>query len=96
MRITTITFSLMRTMPMFPITHDPADEYANVKPEASCTIEFDADDNTQYNEQNAKHLKEIVSEAFNVAGEQVFEQIAEFSKEFRELYATPKKSSRSK
>lgn len=91
MRITQITFSLMRTMPLMPISRDPGDEYANVKPLASCTIEFDADDDTRVTTSNAKVAQEIVTEAFNQAGEAVFNQIKEFSEEFRALY-NPKPS----
>jgi hypothetical protein len=76
-------------MPLMPISRDPADEYANVKPFASCTIEFDEDDSmtvTLANAENLKRVKEAVTEAYNQAGEAVFMQIKEFSEEFRDLY----------
>jgi hypothetical protein len=67
-------------MPLAPITGEKDDEYANIKPFASCTVELDDNDD--------------VKEAYNMAGEAVFEQIKEFREEFIALYKPTKGKSR--
>ena len=74
MRISEITFSLEKTTPLYPLTGDPADEYANVKPRASCTIEFEKDAPNQ-----------PVEIAWEEAREQVLSQLVLFHQDLLAL-----------
>lgn len=88
MRIKEITFSVTRAMPLYPISKRKEDEYANVKPFASCTVEFDMDDPTEITKANLEIVKAVVMEAMSHAKSVAFTSVVEFSKEFRELYKT--------
>lgn len=77
MRITSVTFSIGRAMPLQPISGRAEDAYASVKPMASCTVELDAGDD--------------VAEARTLARSTAFEEMQSFSTEFRALYK-PKES----
>jgi hypothetical protein len=70
-------------MPLYPITGRKEDEYANVKPFASCTVEFDADEQTELTKENLEVAKAIVNEAMEHAQSAAFTSVAAFSKEFR-------------
>jgi hypothetical protein len=83
MRVEKITFSLTRTMPLFPITRNPADEYANIKPFASVTIEFDDED-------TKVEAKELINEAFDRASDIALKQIAAFAADFKSYYDNQK------
>jgi len=78
-------------MPLFPISHDPADEYANVKPTASCTVQFDADENTSLTKANLEAAKKLVDDAMSHAMDITFARVAAFGEEFRALYAEDSK-----
>ena len=80
-------------MPLYPISKRKEDEYANVKPFASCTVAFDADEATHITKANLEIAKAIVMQAMDHAQSVAFVSIAEFSKEFRELYKTQTKES---
>jgi hypothetical protein len=81
-----VTFSIERTMPLFPLSGDKADEYANMKPMASCTVEFDANDDTTVNKANLERAKELVNEAMDHAQSVAFSQISDFRKAIVEMY----------
>lgn len=78
-------------MPLYPISGDKADEYANVKPFASCTVEFDENDATEIYKENLETAKAIVVEALEHAQGLAFDSVSQFSKEFRELYKAKRK-----
>ncbi len=64
MRLKTIEFSLEKTTPLEPLTHDEADRYANVKPAARCVIELDRDSEE--------------AEAWQIARDTCFDQLVAF------------------
>lgn len=73
MYIKSVTFSIAKTTPLFPITKNAGDQYANVRPMASCTIEFDAKevDAEDDVEQKTKY-------AYHIAEQHCIEQLTEF------------------
>lgn len=80
-----VTFSIVRTIPLMPITGDPADEYANVKPFASCTVEFDHDE-VDLKKSDAATVKQIVKEAYDEAASRCYEQMLDFKRELVQQY----------
>ena len=74
MRISSVTFSIGRTMPLQPISRRPEDAYANVKPTASCTVLLDEGDD--------------VDAAKTLARDTAFAEMQNFSRDFREMYRT--------
>lgn len=44
MQISAITFSIEKTTPLEPVTGNPDDRYANVKPAATVTVQIDRGD----------------------------------------------------
>jgi hypothetical protein len=86
LKVLQITFSIGRAMPLQPISGRRDDEYANIKPHASCTIAFEDNDCTQITDENMPQLHELLERAYTTAANTCFEQLATFSKEFRELY----------
>ena len=91
MRIRSATFSITRTIPLAPITGDPADEYANIKPFASCTVEFDEEE-CNFTSKSAEAIKAIVKAGYDEAASRAFEQVLDFKRELLELYKTSKAS----
>jgi hypothetical protein len=81
LRITELTFSLANTIPLQPITGDPADAYANVKPHISAKIEFD--DEIADPESDAG--KAVLDQAFEHLFDAVFSKMLTFRAEFREF-----------
>lgn len=77
-------------MPLMALTRDKHDEYANVKPFASCTVMFEASDDVDVTKANIKRMKEVVTEAFFEAQGIVYEQIQSFGADLQELYADKK------
>lgn len=73
-----MTFSISRSIPLQNITGKNEDAYANVKPMSSVTVDLDANDN--------------VDAALKLAQETAFNEIAEFSKSFRELMRPKQRS----
>ena len=94
MRIRSATFSITRTIPLAPITGDPGDEYANIKPFASCTVEFNDDECDMTNKANADAVKAMVKEGFALAASRAFDQMKDFRTELLELYKTSRASRR--
>ena len=70
-----------------PITNDPADEYANVKPFAACTVEFDPGE-VDLKKLDKETVKQIVKEAFDEAASRAFEQMVDFKRELLTQYKT--------
>jgi hypothetical protein len=68
MTIKEVTFSIEKTTPLMPLTGDPADQYSNVKPRASCTITLANDSE--------------LDEAFQIAQDSCFDQLAKFHADF--------------
>jgi len=91
MRVRSATFSITRTIPLAPITGDPADEYANIKPFASCTVEFN-DDECDLSKVDRDTMKAIVKAGFDEAASRAFEQMQDFKRELLELYRTTRGS----
>ena len=82
MHVEKLTFSVGRTMPIYPLSLNRDDEYANIKPFASVTIAFDADEANL----NKAEFKKIVEDAFDKSAKLAFEEIYKFGQEFRELF----------
>lgn len=82
MKFQTVTFTLGRIIPLFPLSGDPADEYANLRPEASATVVIEEGDNP--------------TEAFEAARSVVVTQLHDFSVEFRTLYKDRARARREK
>ena len=93
MRVRSATFSITRTIPLAPITGDPADEYANIKPFASCTVEFD-DDECDFTKVDRDAIKAIVKAGYDEATSRAFEQMQDFKRELLDLYKTSQQSRR--
>lgn len=93
MRVRSATFSITRTIPLAPITGDPADEYANIKPFASCTVEFN-DDECDLSKVDRDTMKAIVKAGFDEAASRAFEQMQDFKRELLDLYKTSQQSRR--
>ncbi len=72
MRVSAVTFSISRTIPLQSITGKPDDAYANIKPMSSVTVEIDPQDD--------------VKKALKLAQDTAFAELVEFSKSFRELF----------
>lgn len=79
MKVTTITFTLDRSIPVMALSGREADRYASIRPAASVTIEgVDAP-------VSADGLDSI-REAFDFAADRCFEQLKEVGDALRELY----------
>ena len=82
MRIDKIVFSIAKTTPLYPLTGDPDDQYANVKPFASCTIEFEPKDVT---DPKTKIGQATIAKAYDQAQEVCVGQLAKFHRDFKKM-----------
>jgi hypothetical protein len=77
--ITEITFSIARTMPLYPLTRHEDDQYANVKPHVSAKAIIDGD-----------ATKDVIDRAFEQLRNVCYEQLAIFKDEFTKGVKPPK------
>jgi hypothetical protein len=76
MQVSQVTFSIASTMPL-------SQQYANVKPFASATVTFDADEPC---DPETPAGQALIKQAYATAQDAVLSQIAQFRQDFRALY----------
>ncbi|MGH7744051.1 MAG: hypothetical protein ACREQ5_04425 [Candidatus Dormibacteria bacterium] len=74
MFVSQITFSLGKTTPLQPITGYAEDQYANVKPDATCTVTFAPEEC----DPRTKAGQKLLAEAFALAQDAAAAELVQF------------------
>jgi hypothetical protein len=83
MKVTTITFTLDRSIPVQTLSGREADRYASIRPAAAVTIEgIDADLSVDQLDSSTATIRA----AFDYAADRCFEQLKEVHDALRDLY----------
>lgn len=82
MQVRSITFVLGRSIPLQPISGDPADQYASVRPSATVTVDLDSAEGNTATEEGRK----FIASAFDEAATLCFNEITQFNKDLRQTY----------
>jgi hypothetical protein len=86
MRFRSITFSVENTIPLDTLSGNEKHKYANIKPKASVTVEFDSLDNIEITKANLERARSIVVEAFDEAQKLAHQEIIDYRAEMKELF----------